>query len=81
MVTARIASKEFNWKPEVVEGSDPELFSPEYVVKEEAGKTVQSLRSGFEKMPSAGIWKNRAQSDEEMLEELGSGWRGFTCEQ
>jgi hypothetical protein len=81
MVTNLIASKDFNWKPEVVEGDDPRLFAPEYSVSEEAGKTVRSLRSGFEKMPSSGIWKNRLESDEELLEELGRGWRGFACEQ
>ncbi len=81
MATLLIASKEFSWPPEVVEGDDSTQFAPEYVVKEEAGKTVvKSLRNKFADLPSAGIWENRAESDEELLEELGSGWRGFAAE-
>jgi len=31
----------------------------------------------FSEMPSAGLWKNRPETVEEMLKELGGGWNGF----
>jgi len=80
MVISEVASKKFNWKPRIIEGDDVRIFTPDYVVAEEAGATVASLKSSFADLPSAGIWENRTESDEELLEELGSGWRGFATE-
>ena len=31
----------------------------------------------FGEMPSAGIWADRKETDEEILKDLGDGWRGF----
>lgn len=81
MVMASIASIDFNWQPQVVEGDDPRVFTPKFVVREEAVLTVGFFRSKFADLPSAGIWENRTESDEELLEELGCGWRGFATEQ
>ena len=81
MVMASIASIDFNWRPDVVEGDRPRVFTPSYVVKAEAVPTVEFLRSKFSDLPTFGMWADRKESDEELLEELGSGWRGFTTEQ
>jgi len=81
MVMAEVASKKFNWRPEIMEGDDPRIFTPDYVVAEEAEATVASLKSSFADLPSSGIWEDRTESDDELLEELGSGWRGFATEQ
>ena len=81
MVTVSIASIDFNWQPKVVEGDDGRIFIPNYVVVEEAKTSVESLKSKFADLPSAGIWADRTESVDELLEELGSGWRGFATEQ
>jgi len=81
MVTATISSKDFNWCPEVVEGDDPRKFIPDYIVAEEAKTSEAYSKSKFAELPSSGIWADRPESDEELLEELGSGWRGFATEQ
>ena len=39
------------------------------------------VRQSFSTLPSAGIWADRAESDEELLEEFGDGWRGFAKEE
>ncbi|MFC2001396.1 hypothetical protein ACFLUZ_02700 [Chloroflexota bacterium] len=39
-----------------------------------------SFGSRFADLPAFGIWKDRTESDDELLEELGSGWRGFATE-
>lgn len=78
-----IASKKFNWPrdiPIIIKG-DPRLFTPDYNVSDEARRTVESLSSRFADLPSAGIWENRTESDEELLVELGSRWRTFASEQ
>ena len=81
MVMSEIASKKFNWKPEVMEGDDTRVFTPNYVVTEEAVPSVESFRSKFADLPTFGMWADRKESDDELLEELGSGWRGFATEQ
>jgi len=81
MVMATISSKDFNWRPEVVEGGSPEIFEPTYIIIPTPEPEVRFFRSRFADLPSAGIWADRAESDEELLEELGSGWRGFATEQ
>ena len=78
---SEVASKKFNWKPRIMEGDDVRIFMPDYVVTEEAEVTVASLKSSFADLPSSGIWEDRTESDDELLEELGSGWRGFATEQ
>ena len=35
------------------------------------------MEKSFSEMQSAGIWKDREESVDEILEELGMGWRGF----
>ena len=81
MVRESIASKKFNWNPAVVEGDSQRIFTPNYVVREEAKTSVKSFKSKFADLPSSGIWADRTESDEELLEELGSGWQGFATEQ
>ena len=81
MVMSEVASKKFNWKPRIMEEDDVRIFTPDYVVAEEAEVTVASLKSSFADLPSSGIWEDRIESDDELLEELGSGWRGFATEQ
>lgn len=83
MVMAEIASKKFSWPrdiPVIIEG-DPRLFISDYNVSDQAKPTVESLCSRFADLPSAGIWENRTVSDEELLADLGSGWRVFASEQ
>lgn len=84
MVMAKISSIDFNWYsrvPQVMGGDDPRKFVPDYVVTEEADTTEESLKSKFADLPAFGLWKDRKESDDELLEELGSGWRGFAAEQ
>ena len=81
MVMAEVASKKFNWKPEVIEGDDPRIFIPSYTVTEEAVPSVASFRTKFADLPTFGMWADLTESDDELLEELGSGWRGFATEQ
>ena len=71
----------FTWLPQKVMGDDPNVFKPKYIVVEEAETLILSLKSKFADLPSAGIWENRNESDEELLEQLGKGWRGFASEQ
>ena len=71
----------FNWQPQKVVGDDPSVFTLRYVVVEEAETLILSLKSKFSDLPSAGIWENRIESDDELLEQLGKGWRGFASEQ
>ena len=81
MVMAAISSRDFNWRPEVVEGDDPKVFEPTYIILPAPKPEEGSFKSRFADLPSAGIWADRIESDDELLEELGSGWRGFAAEQ
>lgn len=82
MVMATTASIDFNWIPNVVEGDDPRIFTPKYTVTGEAvPPSVESLRSKFADLPTFGMWADRKETDDELLEELGSGWREFAAEQ
>ena len=81
MVIDTIASKQFNWAPKVVEGDSRRIFTPDYNVKEEAMPSVEFFRSKFADLPAFGIWADRKESEDELLEELGSGWRGFATKQ
>lgn len=80
MVMASIDSIKFNWQPNVAEGADERVFKPSYVVKEEAGLIIGSFTSKFADLPAFGIWENRTESDDELLKEIGSGWREFAAE-
>ena len=80
MVMAPIYSKGFNWRPKVVEGDDPQVFEPTYRILPAPKPVVGSFRTRFADLPSSGIWADRTESDEELLEELGSGWQGFATE-
>ena len=83
MVMATIFSKEFNWYsrvPQVMEGDDPKVFDPTYTIIPTPEPEVGSFESRFADLPAFGIWKDRRESVDELLEELGSGWRGFTTE-
>ena len=87
MVTATIAlidlrnwQPDFNWQPEVVAGDDARIFTPNYVVTEEAVPSVEFFRSKFADLPSSGIWEDRTESDDELLEQVGGDWRGFATE-
>ncbi len=77
MVMATIASRDFDWRPDVVASDDPEAFNPEYTVEGAAITEIQSVKSSFADLPSAGIWQDRKESDEAMLEQIGGDWRGF----
>ena len=80
MVMATISSKDFNWYsqvPHVMEGDDPKVFEPTYIILPAPKPEEGSFESRFADLPSAGIWTDRTESDDELLEELGSGWRGF----
>lgn len=82
MVMGEIASKKFNWPrdiPMVIEG-DARIFMPDYNVSEEARPTVKWKNISFADLPSAGIWENRTESDDELLLEFGSRWRTFASE-
>ena len=81
MVIELIASRDFTWKGWRPKVDDARIFKPNYVVTEEAVTSVESLKTKFADLPSSGIWADRTESDEELLEELGSGWRGFATEQ
>lgn len=77
MVRELIASRDFTWEGWRPVIDDARIFTQEYKVIEEADTSKQSLKTKFADLPSAGIWADRAESDDELLEELGSGWRGF----
>lgn len=81
MVMATISSKDFNWHPEVVEGDDPKVFEPTYRILPAPEPEEGSFKSRFADLPSSGIWADRTESVDELLEELGNGWRGFATEQ
>ncbi|MCK4830613.1 hypothetical protein KA005_83645 [bacterium] len=80
MVIDAIASKKYNWKPDVIEGDNERIFAPNYSVTAEAVPVVESFRTKFADLPTFGIWADRKESDDELLKELGSGWRGFATE-
>ena len=80
MVMATISSKDFNWCPEVMEGDDPKVFEPTYMILPAPKPEEGSFESRFADLPAFGIWKDRTESDEELLKEIGSGWRGFANE-
>ena len=77
MVMATISSKDFDWPLDVVEADDPKVFEPTYRILPAPKPEEGSFKSRFADLPSAGIWADRTESDGELLEELGSGWRGF----
>jgi len=77
MVIAIIASKEYNWRPEIIEGDDPTVFEPSYIILATPKPTEGTFESSFADLPAFGIWKDRKESDDKLLEEFGSGWRGF----
>ncbi len=81
MVMAQIASIEFNWKPDIVEGDDPEVFMPKYVIMAASKPTFGYLKTRFADLPSSGIWEDRIESNDELLEQLGGDWRGLAIEQ
>ena len=84
MVMATICSIYFDWYsqvPQVMKGDDPQVFEPTYRILPAPKPVVSSFKSRFADLPSAGIWADRTESDNELLEELGSGWRGFANEQ
>ena len=81
MVEASIASKDFNWRPQVVEADDPAMFLPTYIVAEEAATRLVSFKTKFADLPSSVVWADRSETDDELLELLGGDWRDFGTEQ
>ena len=84
MVMSEIASKKFNWPPTVpivVKADDVRMFTRDYSMTGEAVPSVGFFKSKFADLPTFGMWADRKESDDELLEELGSGWRGFATEQ
>ena len=41
---------------------------------------TEKSKPKFRDLPSAGLWEDRTEEDEELLEELGGMWRGFAEE-
>ena len=80
MVMATISSIDFNWRPEFVEVDNPRKVIPDYTVTEQAETSVDSIKTKFVDLPAFGLWKDHRESIDELLEELGSGWRGFAGE-
>ncbi|OGO30511.1 MAG: hypothetical protein A2Z29_11005 [Chloroflexi bacterium RBG_16_56_11] len=80
MVIELTASREFTWEGWRPKIGEAQIFTQDYRVIEEAKTSEQSLKSKFSQLPAFGLWKDRKESDEELLEELGSGWRGFASE-
>lgn len=82
MVMTPTFSRIFNWEPNVIQGDDPRKFLPDYyIVKEESAQSVKFFISKFADLPTFGMWADRSETDNELLEELGSGWRGFATEE
>ena len=84
MVSTELDFKKFNWPPTVpivVEAYDVRMFTRDYSMTGEAVPSVGFFKSKFADLPSSGIWADRKESDDELLEELGNGWRGFATEQ
>lgn len=86
MAEAKIFPIDSTWDPDfnrpldVIQG-DRQKFIRNCTVTEEAETSEGYLKTKFADLPSAGIWADRTESDDELLEELGSGWRGFAAEQ
>lgn len=83
MVMAPIYSKDYDWYqkvPQFMEGDDPRVFEPTYRILPAPEPEVGFFKSRFADLPSSGIWADRTESDDELLEELGSGWQGFATE-
>lgn len=80
MVTELIASKEFNWKPEIIEAEDKSVFIPGYVVSTEAGNTPVVFNSKFADLPTSGMWGDLEESDDTLLDKLAGDWSGFGSE-
>jgi len=81
MVIELSASRDFTWNGWRPEVDDARIFKQDCVVIEEAETSEQSLKTKFADLPAFGLWKDRTESVDELLEELGSGWRGFATEQ
>lgn len=84
MVSTELYLKKFNWPqsvPIIVKADDVRMFTRDYSMTGEAVPSVGFCRSKFADLPAFGIWADRKESDDELLEELGSGWRGFATEQ
>jgi len=81
MVIELIASKEFNWRPDIIKADDESLFIPSYIVFTEAGITPINLNSAFADLPSCGMWGDLKESDDALLDRLGGDWSGFGSEQ
>jgi hypothetical protein len=77
---ATIYSKNFAWYPQIINGDDPQVFEPTYTILPPPKPMVGFFESRFADLPAFGIWKDREKNDNELLEELGSGWRGFSKE-
>ena len=83
MVMATICSIDFNWYskvPQVMEGDDPQVFEPTYRILPAPKPVVGFFKSRFADLPAFGIWEDRTESDDELLNALARGWRGFATE-
>lgn len=80
MVMELTASRDFTWEGWQPNIGEAQIFTQDYIVIEEAITSEQSLKSKFADLPAFGLWKDRKESDDEILEELGIGWRGFATE-
>ena len=56
------ASEVYNWHPNL---GDPRLFAPRYTVHNNSQTTVVAVRQKFANLPSAGIWADRVESDDD----------------
>lgn len=67
----------FDWTPTILSVDDGRELLPNYRVAGEAGSTTLSVRPRAEDLPSFGMWADRTETDEELLEKLGGDWREF----
>ncbi|OGO04952.1 MAG: hypothetical protein A2Y60_05435 [Chloroflexi bacterium RBG_13_54_9] len=75
MTTKTMFSLDFNWRPDVVQGGNRREFESSYVVSDEAKPEVKFYKTRFSELRSFGMWADRSERDEELLEELGGSWR------
>jgi len=52
-------------------------MNDKYTIYNESNTTYGFARTAFADLPDFGIWADRPETDEELLEEMGRGWQGF----
>lgn len=65
----------FDWTPTIFSADNGRDLLPNYRVTAEAGRTTLFVRPRFQDLPSFGMWADRTETDEELLERLRGDWR------